>query len=314
MPLEPVIRVRDLKVSYGAFEAVKGVSFEVAQGDVFGLVGPNGAGKTSTLKVLAGLLPPASGSAAIDGFDVAVRGDDVRRRIGYMADFFGVYDYLTVSEYLEFFGGMYGVNGERLRQRIDAVLTTVTLGAKRDAPIRTLSRGMKQRLYLARAFVHAPPVLILDEPASGMDPRGRDEMVRTLKGAAERGTTIVISSHILDELQDLCTVVGVMEAGRLVGVRGLRPAGEAMPARRRCLLLTPEADRGRALEVAATLSVVKEAGRAADGLWLDIEGGEAAVGDVVRQMVQAGVRVLMPAADGSDLKDIFLRMTKGELM
>lgn len=314
MNSDPVVHAVDLHVSYGSFEAVRGVSFDVARGEVFGVVGPNGAGKTSTLKVLAGLLRPSAGLAAVCGFDAVGQRDEVRRRIGYMADFFGVYDYLTVREYLEFFGGMYGIAGADLAARIDAVITTVTLGVKRDAPIRTLSRGMKQRLYLARALVHEPPVLILDEPASGMDPRGRDDMVRTLREVAARGTTVLISSHILDELQDLCTVVAVMEAGRLVGTRALRRSDGGAADVRRFLLLTPEPDRARALSLAAASPQVAAAEPAAEGVWLDVRGGDEAVSAVVRQMVAGGIRVLLPAADSSDLKQIFMRMTKGELM
>jgi len=314
VPPEPVIAVNGLRVAYGAFEAVRGVSFQVAPGEVFGLVGPNGAGKTSTLKVLAGLMRPSAGVARIAGCDVVSARDDVRRKIGYMADFFGVYDYLTVREYLAFFGGMYGWTGAALEERIAAMLETVSLVVKRDALVRTLSRGMKQRLYLARALVHQPPVLLLDEPASGMDPRGRSEMVATLQKVAAGGTTIIISSHILDELQDLCTTVGIMEAGRLVGTRGLRDESAETADVRRVSLFTPVADRERALALLATLSCVRGTAASGDALLLNVAGGDDAVGGVVKQLVEGGVRVLLPPAGASNLKEIFLKMTRGELM
>lgn len=309
-----VVQVENLHVSYGSFEAVKGVSFAVPRGAAFGLVGPNGAGKTSTLKVLAGLLRPTRGTAYVGGHDVLLARDAVVRQIGYMADFFGVYDYLTVCEYLAFFGGMYGLTGTALATGIDEAIAMVALQTKREARIATLSRGMKQRLYLARALVHHPAVLILDEPASGMDPRGRDDMVRLLQRMTETGTTILISSHILDELRNLCNVVGVMEAGRLVGVHDLSPGRDALQTGTRYLLSTPASDRQQAQALAAAMPGVQQAEIAPDGIWLTVPGGEEAVARIVQEMVQGGIRVLLPKAEASDLKDMFLRMTKGELM
>lgn len=189
----------------------------------------------------------------------------------------------------------------------------VALETKRDARIATLSRGMKQRLYLGRALVHRPAVLILDEPASGMDPRGRDEMVRLLKGMTDGGTTILISSHILDELRDLCSVVGVMEAGRLIGVHGMHGGIGATGDGIRYLLPTVAADRDRACAWAAGQPMVSLAEVGPDGVWVTIAGGEAAVSGMVEAAVGAGIRVLLPRAMASDLKDMFLRMTKGEL-
>ncbi len=310
---EAVVDVRNLCVAYGTFEAVKDVSFTVARGSAFGLVGPNGAGKTSTLKVLAGLLRPSGGVAFVQGHDVVRERNDVVRNIGYMADFFGVYDYLTVREYLAFFGGMYGLTGGALETGIREAIGMVALETKRDARIATLSRGMKQRLYLARALVHRPAVLILDEPASGMDPRGRDEMVRLLKTMIEGGTTIMISSHILDELRDLCTVFGVMEAGRLVGVHGLHDGDASITADVRYLLSTSVAERERAFSWARTVATVTQAEVVPDGVCVTLAGGDDAACALVRSAVEAGIRISLPRATASDLKDMFLRMTKGEL-
>ena len=310
---ESVVQVEDLRVAYGTFEAVRGVSFSVACGSAFGLVGPNGAGKTSTLKVLAGLMRPSGGRAMVQGHDVVRERDAVVRNIGYMADFFGVYDYLTVTEYLAFFGGMYGLEGRTLQSGIKDAIGMVALESKSDSRIATLSRGMKQRLYLARALVHRPAVLILDEPASGMDPRGRDEMVRLLKTMTQRGTTILISSHILDELRDLCTVVGVMEAGRLVGVHGMLDGDVSPEGGARYLLPVPTAERERARSWLAGQGTVSRVDIAPDGFWVTVSGGEDAVCELVQAAVREGIRIVLPRAPESDLKDVFLRMTKGEL-
>lgn len=320
MPPEPVIHVRDLVVRYGALTAVNRASFTVAAGTVFGLVGPNGAGKTSTLKVLAGLLRPDAGAAAVCVCDAVTARDALRARIGYMADFFGVYDYLTVEEYLAFFGGMYGLSGERLATRIAATLDCVTLAGKRPALVKTLSRGMKQRLYFARALIHDPPVLILDEPASGMDPRGRAELVATLKDLGRAGKTIVISSHILDELQDLCDHVGIMETGRLVAARPLRRAVGA-PAGRAILLAVAAATRERALAWLGARPGVTILDARGATLRLGIADDDAAATALLRDMLDAGLAPLPPRADDAaagagneDLRAIFLGLTRGELM
>lgn len=313
MTRKPIIQITGLTVKYDALVAVNDVSLHVPEGAIFGLVGPNGAGKTTTLKVLAGLILPDSGTVIVDGFDLVKERRLARLRIGYMADFFGVYDYLSVAEYLEFFGGIYGLEQPRLRERIDAMLKTVNLVQKHDALVKTLSRGMKQRLYCARALVHNPRLLILDEPASGMDPRGRAEFIATLKAVNRQGTTIVISSHILDELQNLCTEVGVMEAGRLVGARNLR-SDSAQSVVRRVILLVAPADKERALDLLRRRPEVVSLKDVDGALPLELPDEDQAVGDIVRFLAQADVSILLPRADAADLKEIFLKMTKGELM
>ncbi|MBI2441499.1 MAG: ABC transporter ATP-binding protein [Lentisphaerae bacterium] len=310
---KPIIQIANLTVKYDALVAVNDISLQVPEGAIFGLVGPNGAGKTTTLKVLAGLILPDSGTVTVDGFDLLKERRRARMRIGYMADFFGVYDYLSVAEYLEFFGGMYGLEHPRLRERIDAMLETVNLVQKHDALVKTLSRGMKQRLYCARALVHAPRLLILDEPASGMDPRGRTELIATLKAVNQQGTTIIISSHILDELQNLCTEVGVMETGRLVGTRDLR-ADSGQPVVRRVILLVTPTDTEKALGLLRTHPKVISLKDVGGGLLLELPNEDQVVSDIVRFLAQANVRILLPRADAADLKEIFLKMTKGELM
>ena len=306
------IEIDNLTVRYGQLTAVDGVSLSIAEGEIFGLVGPNGAGKTTTLKVLAGLIYPDEGTARVVGRDVCLESDAVRGNLGYMADFFGVYDYLTVYEYLAFFGGMYGLEDPELDIRILRTIETVNLATKLHSYVKTLSRGMKQRLYFARAMIHGPRVLILDEPASGLDPRGRAELVDTLTALNRRGKTIVISSHILGELQDFVTSVGIMEKGSVTAVRSLR--GGETAARRRVLLQVLPADVDRALGLLERHDGVTVVERGAEGLVLEIEDADNAVAALVQLLVSKNVRVLLPRADGADLKEIFLKLTKGELM
>ncbi|HEX7166360.1 MAG TPA: ABC transporter ATP-binding protein, partial [Acidimicrobiales bacterium] len=220
-PTEPAgapVAVRAIALSkrYGALRAVDDVTFDVPAGSVFGLIGPNGAGKSTTFAVLASLLSPTSGRVEVAGADPSVDPREVRRHLGYMPDVMGVYDNLRVDEYLEFFAASYGIGRSSWRALVDGLLELVDLRVKREAMVDSLSRGMKQRLSLARALIHDPSVLVLDEPASGLDPRARVEL-RTLLGELRAmGKTIVISSHILAELEEMCTEIGIMEAGQLL--------------------------------------------------------------------------------------------------
>jgi ABC-2 type transport system ATP-binding protein len=307
-----MITIEHLTVRYGSLVAVNDLSLHVPAGEVLGLVGPNGAGKTTTMKVLCGLLPLDSGHVAVDGCSVE-DSDGLRKRIGYMADFFGVYDYLTVYEYLAFFGGMNGLEGSVLDDRIHWVLGVVNLAIKEHAFVRTLSRGMKQRLYFARAVVHDPPLLVLDEPASGLDPRGRAELIETLKRLHGAGKTILISSHILSELQGLVTSVGIMEAGRLVDARSVTDAGTAI-RRRTVALHVATHDSERAVQCLAGREGVHAVRAATGAILVETDDNDQAVAALVRFLIEQRVAVLLPKVEGADLKDIFLRMTKGELM
>ena len=201
---------------YGNFIAVDGLSLTIPQGEIFGFIGPNGAGKTTTLRFLATLLQPTRGTAIIAGHDVVRDPDGVRRAIGYMPDEYGVYDGMRVWEFLDFFGAAYGLPRARRRAIIADLLVLLDLQVKRDAMVQSLSRGMRQRLCLAKCLVHDPPVLILDEPASGLDPRARIELKELLRELRNMGKTILISSHILSELADSCTSIGIIERGHLL--------------------------------------------------------------------------------------------------
>jgi ABC-2 type transport system ATP-binding protein len=203
-------------MKYGELFAVKSLELDLEKGDVFGFIGPNGAGKTTTMRILATLLNPTWGEAYVCGYSIYTRPRDIRRVIGYMPDFFGVYDDMKVIEYLEFFAAAYRIKGAARRRICDDVLDLVELGYKREALVTSLSRGMTQRLGLARVLLHDPQVLLLDEPASGLDPRARIEIRGLLKQLRNLGKTIMVSSHILPELADICNKIGIIERGELI--------------------------------------------------------------------------------------------------
>lgn len=210
-----MLQIEGLTKKYGNFLALDHVSLSLGEGELHGFVGPNGAGKTTTLRILATLLSPTSGRAVLDGVDIARHSRRARALVGYMPDFFGVYDNLKVSEYLDFYGRCYGLSAEARRRAAMQLLELVSLSEKRDAYVDSLSRGMKQRLCLARALMHDPKLLILDEPASGMDPRARAEMKGILRTLKEMGKTVLISSHILPELAELCDCLTILDHGHL---------------------------------------------------------------------------------------------------
>ena len=205
-----------LTKKYGEFTALDGLSLEIADGQLHGFVGPNGAGKTTTMRILATLLKPTSGTASVDGTDVLRNAAEARKKIGYMPDFFGVYDSLKCWEYLDFYGRCYHLPSAERKQMTDRLLDLVQLTDKREAFVDSLSRGMKQRLCLARSLIHDPSLLILDEPASGMDPRARADMKTILRTLREMGKTVLISSHILPELSEMCDSLTILDHGKLV--------------------------------------------------------------------------------------------------
>ncbi len=211
-----MIETRDLTKKYGELFAVKSLSIKLDKGDVFGFIGPNGAGKTTTMRMLATLLNPTWGEAYVCDYSIYTKPKEIRRLIGFMPDFFGVYDDMKVIEYLEFFAAAYRINGQKRRKVCEDVLELVGLGYKRDAMATSLSRGMNQRLGLARVLLHDPQVLLLDEPASGLDPRVRIEIRRVIRQLGQMGKTVMVSSHILPELADMCNKIGIIERGELL--------------------------------------------------------------------------------------------------
>ncbi len=211
-----MIKTEDLTKVYGTIHAIDHLTLELDEGDLFGYIGPNGAGKTTTMKILATLLQPSWGEAYVCGHSIYTQPKEIRRLIGYMPDFFGVYDDMKVIEYLEFFAAAYRIKGPARRKKCNEMLELVDLGYKRNAMVTSLSRGMTQRLGLARVLLHDPQVLLLDEPASGLDPRARIEIRGLLKELRGQGKTIMVSSHILPELADICNKVGIIEEGKLL--------------------------------------------------------------------------------------------------
>ena len=211
-----MLKIEHLNKQFGNFQAVDDLNLHIEKGELFGFVGHNGAGKTTTMKITAGLLDATSGSITIDGVNAFKERKKIMRKIGYMPDFFGVYDNLKALEYMEFYASMYGIVGKQARTTCLNLMELVNLSDKTNAYVDSLSRGMKQRLCLARSLVHNPELLLLDEPASGLDPRARFEMKEILKNLSSMGKTIIISSHILPELADMCTTIGIMQKGRLI--------------------------------------------------------------------------------------------------
>ncbi|MDE6015786.1 MAG: ABC transporter ATP-binding protein [Acetatifactor sp.] len=211
-----MLYINDLTKNYGSFTAVNHLTLHIPEGDLFGFVGPNGAGKTTTIRIVCGLLKASGGAVRIGNTSAAVGSKEMKRLIGYVPDFFGVYDNLKVREYMDLYGSMYGMYSRDIARLSDDLLELVNLSDKKEVYVDTLSRGMKQRLCVARALLHNPKLLILDEPSSGLDPRARVEMKELLKNLHSMGKTIVISSHILSELSEMCNSIGIMNRGKLV--------------------------------------------------------------------------------------------------
>lgn len=305
-----MIRIEELRKRYGRMEALKGVSLTIEKGTVFGFVGPNGAGKSTTMSILATLLEPTSGKAYVGGFEVTEHPREVRKLIGYMPDFFGVYDYLTAEEYLDFYGANYDIPPQERKQIIPQLLELVNLSHKRHAYVDSLSRGMKQRLGLARCLVHNPEVLILDEPASGLDPRARIELREILKELRDMGKTIIISSHILPELAEMCDVIGVIEEGNLVAFGKVEEIYARMQERRvlRIRMLERMEEAITYLrEVPSISSVTRE------GNWLVVgfTGTDEDQVALLRNLTAAGYPVAAFNEAQGDLEEIFLEITKG---
>jgi len=307
-----LIAVQDLTKVYGARKALDHVSFEVPEREIFGFVGPNGAGKTTTLRILAALLEPNDGKAFIDGADVTKQREKVHTRIGYMPDFFGVYDQLTVGEYLDFYASCYRQPKQRRQKIIDDLLALVGMTDRKGQLVDTLSRGLKQRVCLARALVHDPAVLLLDEPASGLDPRARVEMREILKELQRMGKTIVISSHILPELTELCTMIGIIDHGRMRAVGSVRDVIERLASGRR-LRISVIAEKDAAIEVLEPLPAVKHVSTVNGTIEAEYEGDEVTASDILFALTQAGIRVSSFTSVDGGLEDAFLRATSEEV-
>ena len=346
----PAIRVRHLWHRFAGMDVLRDVSFEVGQGEIFGFIGPNGAGKTTTIRVMTTLLEPMAGRVEIDGYDVTLDPDKVRQLIGYMPDHAGVYDRITVREYLEFFADAFHVGDGNI---VATVMELTDLGKLQDRLVVTMSKGMKQRLQLARILLHDPKILILDEPASDLDPRARIEMRDLLLELRSLGKTILLSSHILTELADVCTSVGILERGRLVvagpiheiaerlsyqqaaaevghaapgyvtqqsaaaAVTAYTPGGVPIPA----AVVTRRRVRLRVLGSPENVPAFLEGGPGILSVELDARGtvtvthggDDRLVADMVRHLVSSGVPIIGVEPERNELERIFLEATRGDL-
>lgn len=305
-----MLHIENLSKKYGKLTAVDKLSLNVESGSIFGLVGPNGAGKTTTMKILAALLTPTAGRAWIGGEEVSANPMRIRQLVGYMPDFFGVYDDLKVEEYLDFYGASYGMPVRDRRMIIGDLLELVDLSHKRYAYVDSLSRGMKQRLCLARSLVHDPSLLILDEPASGLDPRARVEMRELLKELKSMGKTIIISSHILPELAELCTHIGIMEMGKLV-ISGTNEeivhhtqAGRSLQVR----VLDRAEEAGLILQDELGLAEISFLN---NSVVLPFSGNDRDLNRILIRMVESGIPVASFSEGRNNLEDIFMQVTKG---
>ena len=307
------VQVEKLRIVYGTLEAVRGISFEIPRGEVFGFIGPNGAGKSSTIKVLATLLKPTLGSARIGGIDVMGNPYAIRSRIGYVPDFFGVYEDLTVNEYLHFFAAAYRLDRAKRVSVVGDVLELTDLTHKRDAQVDALSRGMKQRLSIARVLLHDPELLLLDEPASGLDPRARIEMRELLKELKNLGKTILISSHILHELSHLCTHIGIIEAGVLVAEGSLEDIYRQLELRRVIhVQLSNNGDLDPLLDKVRGLRGVTNVERQIDRVAIHLDENAMSVEDLLVNMLQLGARVRMFQPEAMDMETAFMKLTQGK--
>jgi ABC-2 type transport system ATP-binding protein len=306
-----MLEVQNLFKQYGGFTAVNGISFSLKPGDIFGFIGSNGAGKTTTIRMLATLLEPTSGSATLNGVDIIQNPMQIRRMIGYMPDFFGLYDDVKVWEYLDFFASIYGV--QKRMQVIDEVLELTDLTVKKHSFVQSLSRGMQQRLCLARCLVHDPKLLLLDEPASGLDPRARAELKELIAELGRLGKIVIVSSHILPELSDFCNTVGIIERGNMLAfgdvasvVKSIRPIS--------LIQIQVIGEPAKAQQWLANHGAVGKQNISDRGvITIEFKGDDEGQAALLKGLIDAGVQVISFYEDQANLEDAFLKLTTGSV-
>ena len=303
-----MLEIRDLRKKYGNFQALDGLNMTIGKGELFGFVGPNGAGKTTTIKIMTGLLEADEGQVLIDGVNVTGGLSQLKLKIGYVPDFFGVYDNLKVSEYMEFFASCYGINGLKARTRYMTLLEQVGLEDKVNFYVDGLSRGMKQRLCLARALIHDPSLLVMDEPTSGLDPRTRFEFKEILKELREQGKTILISSHVLSELSELCTDIGIIDQGKMV-LSGsmeaiLRRVNTSNP-----LIISILGSKEKALTILKSQPCVQTISVKEGNIMVQFVGDEEDEAVLLQQLVDAEVMVHGFIREPGSLESLFMQIT-----
>lgn len=307
-----MLKIQGLKKKFGNFEALSGLDMEVAEGALYGFVGPNGAGKTTAIRIITGLLNADEGSVLIDGKDAFCYRDQVKDLFGYVPDEFGLYDNLKVWEYMDFFASCYGLSGLVVRERCTNLLEQVKLADKEDFFVDSLSRGMKQRLCLARAMIHDPKLLILDEPTSGMDPRARVEFKELLKELCAEGKTILVSSHILSELAQMCTDIGIIDAGKIVlsGNMGdiLRQVNDSNPIRVQVVENVREAVQFLRAEPEVRTITVE-----GNDLVVGFHGGKDAEAMLLAKLVAHNIGICGFWREQGDLESIFMQITDHDM-
>ncbi len=314
------LSVVHLKRYFGDVKAVDDLSFEVASGEIYGFVGPNGAGKTTTMRILATLDEPTGGDALLDGVSVVQHPERARRAIGYMPDHLPSHRDVTVGDYLDFFARAYGLRGRRRRRTLDSIQEFTRLTAIRGKLIHALSKGMKQRLSLARALVHDPGVLVLDEPAAGLDPRARVELRELLLALAGQGKAVLISSHILTELSEICHGAVILEHGRMVRAGSIRellscvgnPEGQA-EGQHTIVRLRSLGDGAQVLREALTVQGVQAARPVGEEVEVELAGGDTAAAELLAALVAAGHRIVEFRPRRGGLEEVFMSVTGGEV-
>jgi len=312
-PEPPAIRVEGLTKTYGETRALNDVSFTVPTGVIAGFVGPNGSGKTTTMRILATLLKPDSGVAEVFGMDVlsTVSARKVRHAIGFMPDYFGLYNDMTAAEYLDFFAAAYRIPLRKRETLVDDILAIIGLQEKKETIIAGLSRGMQQRLSLGRCLVHSPRLLLLDEPASGLDPRARIELMELLKELKNMGKTILISSHILSELHHLCDVVVIIEKSKLIYSGTLRDASSYLRAGKEYMELTIEGDVDHAQTVIETIGGINEIRIKGQELYVEYAATISSA-DIIDHAIKNGLRLAEARRGEARLEEIFMSLTVGD--
>src|ERR1043165_5724376 len=310
-PSVPAVQTTDLTRMYGSMVALSNLNLTVNRGDLFGFIGSNGAGKTTTLRILATFLAPSSGKAEVLGHDVVKDADAVRHTIGYMPDFFGVYKDMEVTEYLDFFGACYKIPSAQREKTVNDVLELVGLTEKRGALIGALSRGMQQRLGLARVLIHDPAVLLLDEPASGLDPRARIEMMAILQELQRMGKTIIISSHILSELETLCNRVAIIEKGKLIYSGPVQGVRDQM-SQGRVIWVRVSSDPQQAIALLKTRPEITEVTTVDGEIKITLDRQDIDHSIVADILVRGGAKLIELREDEIGLEEVFMRVTRGE--
>ena len=295
---------------YNKFMAVNNLSLRIPEGDLFGFVGPNGAGKTTTIRMLCGLLKPTSGRIQVNGLDISNHLNDVKKCIGYVPDFFGVYNNLKVSEYLEFYGSIYGLDDKSLHKMTGELLELVNLKGKEEVYVDTLSRGMKQRLCVARVLIHNPKLLVLDEPSSGLDPRARVEMKELLMNLNDMGKTIIISSHILSDIGEMCNSIGIMNQGILRAVGKMEDV-LSIGANRNNVYIDIIGNTNQAVSIMQTIPFARIVSLRQSELVASVDGTDREVMYMISTLINGGVMIRGFHREENNLETLFMKITGG---